>query len=84
MSVMNFIPFVFKCVCILQIFMWCVLEVQTVPLLLSGDKKFAWDMSVVTVLTSINDVNRALVLEEWEVLDHPIPNGGPMTCVASN
>ena len=64
--------------------MWFVLVVQTVPLCLSGDKKIVWDMSVVTVLTSINDMNRALVLEEWEVLDHPIPNGGRMTCIANN
>ena len=40
------------------------------------NKNVAWDESVVTDLTSIDDANRAPVLAEREVLDLPIPQGG--------
>jgi hypothetical protein len=41
------------------------------------DKNVAWDESVVTALTFIDDVNGAPTLEEQEVLNQAIPNGGP-------
>jgi hypothetical protein len=38
-------------------------------------RNMAWDESVVTDLTSIDDVDRAPVLAEREVLDLPVTNG---------
>jgi len=43
----------------------------------AADKNLAWDESVVTDLTSIDDTNRAPTLEEREVLNQAIPNRGP-------
>lgn len=39
------------------------------------DKHAAWDKSVITNITSIDDADWALVAAERELLDQPIPHG---------